>query len=582
LDLFNQIQNINRNWENPRENEVSHRHFAGSVRDIDIPFYDYHSGNLNDGYYDFVPVFDALDTSTYREFRATDINSDGFLSFEFRAAELSPFGPNLTPTHDFWLYCQIVAKKFKDLGFVAADPYTGAWPFRDIWPDNHWLLVIDNMQNNSHKSYNSWHIDIEYDWEMKYHSGVDIWKTKYHVHFNLFARFVPFFGSNNPFDWNEIGPVFEVDDLSTVSVVSSDLYYDNGTGSHLYSRWPIDEVIPPVTIDSSWGDPYVATSKVRLFSQPHQSLVGARSRLWALNVLGNPTGDVRTYRESIHQRTALIERDVRSSSFYSASDALHNAIDILQSNNIENATQLSGLVDLLPDLKGIGKIAAKAAKRDPGAILDSADFLADAVLAFRFGQKPTFDDAMELAKSDLLNNINSLLRSRSQTIYGTTTYHLTDDDMSTLGLPGSAKLVTRSKIRIHTDLTTLLSGYLTANGIGALPTLSRLWAVVPFSFVADWFTGMGDRLQSIDDQLLWMAMGTDWCLHSFKLFYYPPDSLLAQYGLKTDPDDPFAHVTYSREFSRLMPRLTDARFDYQAPSHGPNPVTVGALVWQFL
>jgi len=293
---------------------------------------------------------------------------------------------------------------------------------------------------------------------------------------------------------------------------------------------------------------------------------------------------VNTYHLGLAQRLALFERDFRASSFYSSSDALHSVIDVLQANNIENATQLSGLVDLLPDTKKIGVIAAKAAERDPGVVLDVVDFLADAILAFRFGQKPTADDVNEFISTDFQSTFDNLLRSKSQTAYGSSTYHFTSDEMENLvQLPGTMKLVTRSKIRIHTDMTTLLSGYLSANGMGMMPSLSRLWAVVPFSFVVDWFTGMSDRLQSVDDQLLWMAMGTDWCLHSFKLTYYPSDEYLASFGLcNSHADDPFGFVTYSREFSRLMPRLTDARFDYQAPSHGPNPVTVVALVWQFL
>ena len=583
LDLVNQINNVPQNSDFPRENEVYHRHFTGTLGDIDIPYFDYHTGNQNGVYYNFVPIFDVLDNTPYREFRATDINSDGFLSFEFRDAQLNPFGPNQPPSVDYWHYIQTVAAKYKELGFVAADPYTGSWPFRDIWPDNHWLLVFDNMSNNSIRSYNRWHILLEYDYELKYHSGADVWKTKYHVKMDVLAYFEPVFGSNNPFDWNEIGDVFKVVDSSTVSVVESTLYYDNGTGSHLYSRYPVDEVIPPVVIDTDWGTRFQPTYKVRLFSQPVQSLVGARSRFYALRCFKSASHGVNTYHEALTQRFGLFEQDFRASSFYSSSEALHNAIDVLQSNNIENATQLSGLVDLLPDLKGVGAIAAKAAKRDPGAVLDTVDFLADAVLAFRFGQKPTAGDVNEFISTDFQSTFNSLLRSKSQTVYGSSTYWFTPDEMSSLiQLPGTMKLVTRSKIRIHTDMTTLLTGYLTANGMGVMPTLSRLWAVVPFSFVVDWFTGIGNRLQSIDDQLTWMAMGTDWCLHSFKLVYYPSDAVLADYGLYSDSDDPFGFVIYSREFSRLMPRLKDARFDYQAPTHGPNPVTVGALVWQFL
>jgi hypothetical protein len=285
----------------------------------------------------------------------------------------------------------------------------------------------------------------------------------------------------------------------------------------------------------------------------------------------------------ISKQLAIAERDFRAAAFYSSSDALHKATDVLQANNIENLTQLSGILELLPDFPKIARAVAKAAQRDPAAIGEVLDIFADAWLAFRFSQAPTAKDVNELTHTAVKAELEGIIHRTEQTIYGEFHYDF-DQDVVTdyLKLPGRLSIVTRSKIRIHTDMTTLLTSYLTANSIGMMPTLSRVWAIVPFSFVVDWFVGIGNRLKSIDDQLLWMAMGTQWCLHSFKLSYYPTDDELGSYGLQTFSEDPLRLVHYSREFSRLMPRLADSRFDYQSPTHGPNPITVGALVWQFL
>jgi len=580
LDVVNQINNIPKNLESPRENEVSHLHYSGTVQDADVPLFDFHTETIQGIWYAFVPRFDVLDGTAYREFRATDINSDGFYTYEYRGQTLDSPGSNAVPTTDYWTHVHNVCETISNHGgWIAGVHGIGNWESQTDYPNPGWLFVTRNVINKSHKASNWWHFDIQYEWEIRRQEGTNWWKTTFDVHLDFYCWFQPSYGLHSPFDWNSIDSnCFQVTDHSTCSVKESNLLFFDVS----YSRYPIDEVSPPVVIDTS-VPPFSGTYNIRPFSHPLQSLVGERSRFYYFRIHEFSNRDPNNYHRMIAKRLSLFERDFRAASFYSSSDALHKSIDVLKANHIENVSQLSGIAGLLPDVKSLSRVAAKAAKRDPSAILDAVDILANAILAFRFAQKPTAEDAYELAKTDVRKEITRLLQVRSETMYGQFHYSFSDEEMeSIIQLPGRMDFVTRSKIRVHTDLTSLLSTYLTANSMGLMPTLSRLWATVPFSFVVDWFTGMGNRLQKVDDQLLWMGMGVDWCLHSFKWVYYPPQSILDHYGLVSSEDEPFNLTGYSREFSRLMPRLSDARFDYLAPSHGPNPVTVGALVWQFL
>jgi hypothetical protein len=579
LDVVNKISQLHENLESPRENEVSHRHFAGTVSDIDLPLFDYHTGTQQGIWYSFVPKFDVLDGSPYREFRSDGFNSDGFLTFSFRSQEFDPPGVNQVPSTDYWIHVHNVVEQISLNGYLADIVGYGSWPSDTSQPDNSWLRVTRNVTNLSTKGNNWWHFDLEYEYSIRYSLGSDFWFTNFAVHKDFICRFVPVYGSNNPFDWNSISDsVFTIDDSSTCEVIESTVRFDG----HTYSRYPVDEVSPNVSIDVS-VPPAAPTYKIRPFAYPVQSLVGERSRFFNFRSFGVGIRDPLLYVARISKQLDLGIRDFRVASFYSSSDALHKATDVLQSNNIENLTQLSGILGLLPDFPNISRVIAKAAQRDPAAILETVDILADAWLAFRFSQAPTAKDVNELTHTAVKEELESIIHRTEQTIYGEFHFNFNQADVeSVLKLPGRLSIVTRSKIRIHTDMTTLLTSYLTANSIGMMPTLSRLWAIVPFSFVVDWFAGIGNRLKSIDDQLLWMALGTNWCLHSFKLSYFPTDEELSTFGLKTSSDDPLRLVFYSREFSRLMPRLADSRFDYQSPSHGPNPITVGALVWQFL
>lgn len=579
LDVVNKITNHPSNLSSPRENEVSHRSFAGTVVDIDVPLFDYHTGSQQGIWYSFVPKFDVLDGSPYREFSASGFNDDGFLTFDWRSQTVDPPGVNAVPTTDYWVHVHNVVDQIAIKGYLAAIHDYGDWPSDTSQPDFSWLFVVRDVTNLSSKRSNWWHFDLEYEYSMKRVEGANWWLTRYRVHKDFYCWFAPVYGANNPFDWNSISDdVFQVEDHSTCEVLECNIFFDG----HSYSRYPTDEVSPSVVIDTS-VPPAVPTYKVRPFAYPIQSSVGERSRFY--NFLSNNyrNRDPLNYVRAVSKLLAVAERDFRAASFYSSSDALHKMTDVLQSNNIENLTQLSGILGLLPDFPKIARVVAKAAQRDPAAVGEVLDIFADAWLAFRFSQAPTAKDVNELTHTAVKAELESIILRTDQTSYGEFRYDFKQEDVADyLKLPGRLSIVTRSKIRVHTDMTTLLTSYLTANSIGMMPTLSRLWAIVPFSFVVDWFAGIGNRLKSIDDQLLWMAMGTDWCLHSFKLSYYPTDDELLAYGLRSLSEDPLHLVHYSREFSRLMPRLADSRFDYQSPTHGPNPITVGALVWQFL
>ena len=148
---------------------------------------------------------------------------------------------------------------------------------------------------------------------------------------------------------------------------------------------------------------------------------------------------------------------------------------------------------------------------------------------------------------------------------------------------GTLKLVTRSKIRFISDPSTLWGQMLMANSVGLLPTLSRIWNLLPFSFVVDWFTNMSKRLHLVDDQVLWLALRVVFCTHSYQVTYYPSDERLLEFNLKNAPGgEPFGVSTYIREFTRITPRLVDSPIDFLRPTKGPDPVTVGSLLWQLL
>jgi hypothetical protein len=280
-----------------------------------------------------------------------------------------------------------------------------------------------------------------------------------------------------------------------------------------------------------------------------------------------------------------LSSDIRASSFLSSADALNKHLLALSTNHIQTLQKLSSVIDLLPELVRLPSLIARLKNGDLTVLKELIDYISGEILRNRFAQAPAARALKELGESDIQSVLNSLAKSYTYTIYGDFEYEI--PHAQNPYSDGKLLLVTRSKISLTQDLSTMMESILMANSVGLLPTLSRLWEIVPFSFVVDWFTGMNKRLKLVDTQLAYMMFRTNWCLHSYRLSYYPSQAALADFGLSnvyrgsffSPPEKPFHISAYYREKSGYMPRLRDSRFDFLAAS-GTNPVTAGALAWQ--
>jgi hypothetical protein len=495
--------------------------------------------------------------------RATGFDDRGYLTYEVGNG-FAPYYQTTPPLWDLISYHSWILDNYPF--------YTGA-----IYPGGGWAMGYSDVVIGSFRIGNFTHIDVAYNYEMRWAGGGEDISSFYHVHHLFDVKFKPSFGTNNPFDWNDLqGNVFEITDSS--SVIPYDYhyrYYPSGYDVHLDPAGVamVDEPLHWQGFVTGYPD------SLGIFTLPAQGDSRGRSNF----ELFKSSGSNEPWRVQSKVKDALLLRmdDIRPTSFYSASDGLEKQIGIIKANHVENLTQLAGLVELLPDLVALPRLLAKVTKGDPSIVTEVIDYISDAILAYRFAQKPTADDALELAKTDLQKELKDLLEPSYYTLYGKFSYLFTEEE-NFIG-PGNLVLVTRSKVRVRLDFSNLMGTIMTLNGVGLLPTLERVWATVPFSFVVDWFTNMSERLGQVDNQALWMCITTDWCLHSFELTYYPTQEELLVYDLQSpNPLEPFGIKAYVREFSRMMPSLHESRYDFLAPKHGPDMSTVGALTWQLI
>lgn len=274
-------------------------------------------------------------------------------------------------------------------------------------------------------------------------------------------------------------------------------------------------------------------------------------------------------------------RELRPSSFLAACDALDSNVEILKANHLQNLQHLKDVLSLIPDVGKLGEVTARLAKGDFTAIPLAIDAITELILQWRFQQSPLLSAYQELAPIDVRKRISDLLAPQTYTWRGKFVYQFEDDNLM---VDGKLSLVTRCKINLSFDASTALPAILAANSVGLLPNLSRLWSLVPFSFVVDWFTNESARLKAVDNQILFAtAFRVHYCVYSYELTWLIDEKELAFHNLvNLDEADPLRITLYEREVSRYMPCLRNSKHDFLRRKHGPDPITVGSLLFQLL
>jgi hypothetical protein len=423
-------------------------------------------------------------------------------------------------------------------------------------------IIYYDIANNSHKIGNNYVIDISYVYRI-WRSTPDNW-AEWNVHIRFDCGFGRTSIASNGFS-DMLSPQTDTFWLTDYSSTVA----GNGTPSD----WTDD---PRINIGGGWkvGDRFTVPALNTNFARPIYQVdetFKQNFKLYHVAWGGDRLAAVR-------RRVDSVMRDIRPSSFLAASDALDKSVLLLKSNNLQNLQHLKDITGILPSLEPFAEVLAKCARGDVAALAALVGLLAEEILKQRFERDPLARDTKELVTAEIEKKLGPLLKSQYRTLQGSFTYEFSRGE-NFVG-PGRLVLVTRAKVRSYFDVGTLMSAMLLANSVGLLPSLARLWSLVPFSFVVDWFANIGKRLHAVDNQLLYMALGISWSLWSYKVLYYPTEAELSEFSLTSyDPHDPFCISVYQREFSHWAPKLSESAFDFLRPTHSPDPVTVAALAF---
>jgi len=273
--------------------------------------------------------------------------------------------------------------------------------------------------------------------------------------------------------------------------------------------------------------------------------------------------------------------DIRNSAFQSTSAAMEEVTHNIGTNLLEQLSQVEGYLHYLPDLPKALRAVTSLSTRPLRSIRDVIDFLADLRLrqSFSYGPDAAMIDEVLPAMARLVSH---LMHIEAELAVGRGIFRYTFPE-GEFGRPLTT-LETRTKVVVRRDPTSLLAKFLGVDAMGISPIPSNLWDLIPFSFVLDWFTGIGGRIRDLEVALELALSGPQYLCHTYKVATRLTKAELAEHDLMNFNVDgvvrsPFEWRVFNREVSRFVPTPKDGRYDFGLPGSQPPWLTALSLGW---
>jgi hypothetical protein len=290
-------------------------------------------------------------------------------------------------------------------------------------------------------------------------------------------------------------------------------------------------------------------------------------------------GSARTF-PSFCVSAAAVLPDCYSAAFISSKNAIDAHLEVLGTNHLETLAEVRDLCGLVEVLKLLRQF--KDLRR--GGILHLLSLLADAKIAYSFAISPSVSDAKEIAgrSRDLISKFRSGEFLTGTDIRGK---HSIDIPATLTGNFDGMSVVVRSKlgVRIHPD--SFLSAALPIRSVGLLPSFSALWDILPWSWLVDWFTHLGEYLDDVDSQAMFLGLEITKSVHSVCIEYKFNHIDMEDFKFHVDEDGPdggAGYRLYDRYVMSTLPSMGPSRLPLHGSILDPDWGLVGSLVYKFL
>lgn len=271
--------------------------------------------------------------------------------------------------------------------------------------------------------------------------------------------------------------------------------------------------------------------------------------------------------------------DIVPSTMFSTVDAYKAAEGSLGTNVLQNLAKLPGLVDSLPQIREAVNILGRLVRRDlSGALIkDILDLATSTTLQANFEWRPYLKYVTEYLPG-LASTLQTLSDMREGSVigYGSFRYKL----FQQLGRK-EVTLLTRTKLVMDASPSGLLSAVLGLDALGLLPKMSNIWDLIPFSFVANWFTGVGEALRRAEYSLL-LATIPAYFVHTYAITSPLTTEELDSMKMSSSGVESPSLRIYCRDVTLYSPFPRESRFGFGIPSGFPPLGTFGSLLYQLI
>jgi len=271
-------------------------------------------------------------------------------------------------------------------------------------------------------------------------------------------------------------------------------------------------------------------------------------------------------------------RAYRSAYFFAYQDAIESMSKVLKTNYIQTLSKVSGVKELIPDGRMLVTALMLLYKRDPAGLVKLGDFIASEHLKWNFGTAPNLRSLDELNRQGpkLRRLFSQGLASRTVEVHGLFRYRFEKSETKY----DTSLLECRCTTSLTYSPTPFMQVLMDLYGVGLMPTFSRIWEIIPFSFVADWFTHAKDRIKTVDTAILQLAFRHNYAIYSTTITS-GLSPVCGSYRFCEKPED-VKLVYFDRVLTDRTPPLYDGGLDLLRVTGNPNTGILAALLYQLL
>jgi len=271
--------------------------------------------------------------------------------------------------------------------------------------------------------------------------------------------------------------------------------------------------------------------------------------------------------------------DIVPASSFSAVDAILNLEHGTSTDVLQTLAKLPSISSAIPKYKEALSVLSHIVKKDINlmTLKDIVDLGTSTVLQSSFQWRPL----LQLVTVEMPKILSSLGAFYSGKHLVATRGSYTYDFIAGEFPRDNVRLTVHSKIVLDLSARALASSLMGYDAFGILPKPSNLWDLVPFSFVLNWFTGIGTSMKRLEYLGAMLNIPASY-VHTYTITSPFSADELEHWNLQSSPHDPLSFKLFYRDVSLYTPLPRYGGFGFGIPTQLPPVGTLGSLLYQIL